>query len=560
MVRHAVRLAVAFAVFAAGLSAAAPARLNAAGNPLATPATMVRFYFHALDTGQCELASKFAGGNGQSLSAFLRTCRAIRRVTIQRLNDPGYRLRPQNATYTCLAIRYSVDRDSGTQSFGGWYLMERTLGPAWHILFPLSHITRGGSATHLTRAQCASHLPSYVQPSSGTIISGSAFLSATTGWIALSTSGSYAPNGSCSHGIGSNCDAASTTVYRTDDAGKHWSSMLHFTTTTGPSVWIRLFSRRVGLVIATVGPLTPASNQHFNSVLFSTRDGGRHWRRFPLPVNYATQVGTMSFPDPRHGWLWCCGGGAGGSMPIDVYRTLDGGRHWERVACTAFESATSRYACPHPSGIGLAGDKEDLTFKDAHDGWLTAIVATGAPDLYHTPDGGVTWQRQSVGLPPGVALPTAKSNVFPSGTLLQPSFFGRIGLLPEEVDFYRPKSRANWNRLYIFRSTDGGQTWSSALRTPVTAPITLWQAIDSRHWLVVSNEAIWSTANGGVSWAKRRLHFPGDVTRLVSIEMITPATGWATAQAPAGPEVSASGTFLLHTSDGGVHWIEVKLP
>jgi photosystem II stability/assembly factor-like uncharacterized protein len=129
-------------------------------------------------------------------------------------------------------------------------------------------------------------------------------------------------------------------------------------------------------------------------------------------VNYATETGSISFPDQKHGWIWY-GGGAAGSMSVYVYRTVDGGRHWSRVACTAFSNPTPGFGCPHPSGIGLGGDKEYLTFKDAHNGWLTVYDNRGVPDLYHTADGGTSWQRQAVGLPHGVTLPTGKSTVFP---------------------------------------------------------------------------------------------------------------------------------------------------
>ena len=555
--RHAVRLTLCLAVVVAALVAVAPASLKAGSNPLAAPTSMVRFYFHALGTGQCDLASKFAART-RSLNAFRRNCRTIRKVVVEQLNDPGYRLHPQNAAYTCLALRYTVYRGSDAATYGGWYLMEQTLGPAWHILYALSHITKGGSATHLNKTQCASHLPAYVQPGSGTIISGSAFLSGTAGWIARSTSGSYLPNGSCSHGIGTNCDAAPTTVYRTDDAGNHWTPILHFSAAGGPPVWLRLFNPREGLVAATVGPLTYAANQQPSAALFRTQDGGRHWQRFPLPPDYATLDGTISFPDPRHGWLWY-GGGAGGSMPVDVYRTSDGGRHWNRVACTSFTNTPSIYSCPHQSGIGLGGDKTYLTFKDAHDGWLEAHENSGVPDIYYTADGGTSWRRQGLGLPHGVGVPTANTTVYPEGDLLQPRFFGRTGILPEEVGFYRAKPRANWSRLYVYRSTDGGRTWDFVLRTPVTGATNLWQAIDAHHWLFVSSGAIWSTNNGGASWTKRPLHLPPGLM-LVGLQFITARDGWATAQSRAESGVSASGTVLLHTIDGGVHWTETTQP
>lgn len=566
MVRHAVRLAASLVLVMTVLIERLPARLNAENGPLDTPAGTVRLYFDALGAGQCDLAFKFAGQSSRSLGAFRRSCRAIRSIVINRLDDPGYRLHPQTAAYTCLAVRYTVYRRSGSTTFGGWCLMERTLGPAWHILVALSQVTKGGRAIHLTRVQCASRLPSYVHAGSGMIISGSAFLSARFGWIALSSSGSYLPNGSCNHGIGSNCDSAPSTVYRTDDAGNHWTPILHFSATGGPPVWVRLFSRHVGLVAATVGPLTAASNEHFTSALFRTQDGGRHWQRLPLPVNYATESGTISFPDPRHGWLWY-GGGAGGSMAVDVYRTTDGGRHWNRVACTSFLNSAPGY-CTHQSGIGLGGDKSYLTFKDGHDGWLAAQDNTGVPDIYYTADGGMSWRRQAVGLPPGVALPSGKigkGTVFPSGMLLQPSFFGRLGLLPQNVGFYRPEPRANWNRVYIFRSKDGGRTWRSAMRTPVTTPTSLWQALDSHHWVFISTSPIpskqtmWSTKNGGRSWTKHSLYLPAGLMP-VGFELINERDGWATAQTHADLEVSASGTALLHTVDGGMHWAEVKLP
>jgi len=568
MVRPMVRVAATLILVLAVLRELPPASLHAQNGPLDTPGGMVRFYFHALGSGQCDLAFKFAGQSSRSLGAFRRDCRTIRRITIEQLNDPSYRLHPQTATYTCLAVRYTVYRRSGTATFGGWYLMERTIGSAWRFLVAGSHIARDGSAIHLTKAQCASHLPSYVRPGSGTIVSGSGFLSAAYGWIALSTSGSYLPNGSCTHGIGSNCESTLTTVFRTDDTGRHWISLLHVTTTTSaPPVWIRVFNRQVALVAATVGPLTPAANEHFTSALFSTHDGGRHWLRFPLPVNYATEPGTISFPDPQHGWLWY-GGGAGGSMAVEVYRTTDGGRHWSRVACTSWSNPGPGFGCPRQSGIGLGGDKTYLTFKDAHDGWLEAQENTGVPDIYHTADGGASWRRQVVGLPPGVVPPSGKigqSTVFPSGTLLKPSFVGQIGLLPEEVGFYRPKPRATWDRLYVFRSTDGGRTWQSALRTPVTAPISQWQALDSRHWVFISTtltgfrQTIWSTENGGVSWTEHAIQLPPGLT-LVAVEMVNERDGWGIAQTHADSEVSASGTALLHTTDGGRHWTRQVLP
>lgn len=535
-----------------------PVPLGAARNPIATPAGEVRYYFHALDTHQCALASKFGEAGSTSLRTFMRSCEEARGATVQRLVDPGYRLHPQTAAYTCLAVRYTIVRTKAT-TFGGWYLMERTLGPAWRIDFAHSHIARGGRAVRLTRPQCAGHLPAYVRPGSGTIVSGFAFRSATSGWIALSTSSSYVPNGSCSHGIGSNCNSASTTIYRTSDAGRHWRRLLHVETAVGPPVWIHLFSSRVALVAATVGPLNAKANELFTSALFSTRDGGRRWQRFSLPANYVTETGSISFPDHKHGWLFY-GGSAMGRMAIQMYHTGDSGRRWTRVYCTLIApNPQAPFTCPHPgSAIGLA---EDLVFTGLSSGWLTVYNNSGVPDLFHTVNGGVSWRRQGVGLPPGVAPPTVQRQVFPSGELLQPRFFGAVGLLPETVGYYQP--RATSSRLYVFRSTDGGRTWRSSLRTRVSGQVALWQALDARHWDFIassgSRQTIWLTPDGGAAWSKHPLQLPPGLA-LVGLHLTGVKRGWATAQTRAESTETALGAVLLRTTDGGAHWTKVKLP
>lgn len=187
-VRRAVHLAIASASLVAAFLAATSTSLTAATNPIATPAGLVRFYLHALGARECDLAFKFAGQASHSLHAFRQDCRTIRRIAIDRLSDPGYHLRRQNAAYTCLAVRYTVYRRAGVTTLGGWYLMERTLGPAWRLLFTHSHLTTGGSAIHLTTAQCARRLPSYVHPGSGILLNGTAFRTSAAGWIASAPS------------------------------------------------------------------------------------------------------------------------------------------------------------------------------------------------------------------------------------------------------------------------------------------------------------------------------------------------------------------------------------
>jgi hypothetical protein len=93
----------------------------------------------------------------------------------------------------------------------------------------------------------------------------------------------------------------------------------------------------------------------------------------------------------------------------------------------------------------------------------------------------------------------------------------------------------------------------------VTGFHNLWQTIDAHHWLFVSSGAMWSTSNGGASWTKHSPHLPPGLM-LVGLQFTSATDGWATAQKQADSRVSTSGTVLLHTTDGSVHWTKTAQP
>jgi len=199
--------------------ASAPGR---AAGPITTPTSAVRFYEQSVNRGLCAQAYKLIalGQPRPAMQLFLKQCAATKHLTVNPIVDPGYRIQRLNAVYTCLGVHLTTSLRNGTvQTSGGWYLMEKTPYIFWHILLSRSDITPGGRAAAPPRATCVAAIPTYARPSSAQCIIGSAFLSATTGWIAVSRSGAYVPNGSCAHGIGTNCDTAQTIIFRTGDAG-----------------------------------------------------------------------------------------------------------------------------------------------------------------------------------------------------------------------------------------------------------------------------------------------------------------------------------------------------
>jgi photosystem II stability/assembly factor-like uncharacterized protein len=531
---------------------------SSAGSFLTTPASVVRYYIAAINKGECDLASKFVvAGVGTSLSSFRKSCRAIRKVLVENLDDPGYRLAVRNAVYTCVGIRYLQQPRSGAaSSFGGWYLMEK-IGPVfWRILLTQSDIQTNGAAFTPSSTVCASHEPSYVHSTAQTAVTGYDFLSRRTGWIARSTSPAFAPNGRCDHGIGKDCDRSRVSIYRTSDAGLHWGRVLAFT--GAPlSIWLHVFNSHSGLVAANYPYASASPNLPNRAFIFQTKDGGKHWRRYAFPAGYFVEARSISFVDSQHGWVWY-GGGAGGSMAVKIFRTSDGGKHWMQVACTAFSSAPASFGCHRRSGIDLGGDKDTLRFQNLLDGWLTSFSNWGVPDLYHTSNGGTTWQRQAVH--PSGARTTPRGSSF--GTYGSLKIFGRTGLLSETVDLV-PGSSVGTERLYVHRSVDGGRSWPYLKQAPLRAhavPSALQiQFVDARHWILETPNRVWSSSNGGTSWSHRPARLPKGL-KLLSVQFTGPQVGWAMAQPSRTDAGMAGGTELLRTLDGGASWSSVPLP
>jgi photosystem II stability/assembly factor-like uncharacterized protein len=95
----------------------------------------------------------------------------------------------------------------------------------------------------------------------------------------------------------------------------------------------------------------------------------------------------------------------------------------------------------------------------------------------------------------------------------------------------------------IYATRNGGHTW---LRQTVETSDTLYKVdfVDERNGWVVSNNAVWNTSNGGVTWTHQLSH--SCWYGALSIEFVSPSTGWI------------KSSTLYHTSDGGDTWQDRK--
>jgi photosystem II stability/assembly factor-like uncharacterized protein len=160
-------------------------------------------------------------------------------------------------------------------------------------------------------------------------------------------------------------------VVRTTDGGRHWRDLR-------PPVKIVGSSSFVGNDTAWIeaGALHPP---RFEPV-YRTLDGGRTWRRLANVPDGC----ELDFVDGRDGWCaWI--GAALGSSGVRLYRTSNGGSSWTLVSRTNLVGGSST-----PGSLPSACDKA-VTFTSPTVGWATSACAFWPPFIYRSTDGGAHW-------------------------------------------------------------------------------------------------------------------------------------------------------------------------
>jgi photosystem II stability/assembly factor-like uncharacterized protein len=335
---------------------------------------------------------------------------------------------------------------------------------------------------------------------------------------------------------------------------------------------VDLVSPRLGLVGLGASASSTTGGQ---ARLMLTTNFGRTFTSIGPKTAALTEPDSIFFLDRDHGWFATF---SVLTLQEKVYRTSDGGRHWQS------------FAAP---GHNLAGGSADsLQFLNRRDGFLTDVVAN-APDesLYRTTDGGATWHLIA-SLPErhhgaGV-LPELGQTEFAAGgkvgylgggmfshALYRTSDGGRTWRkadvpAPSGSQFGLPALSGQTQAepvtihsggsasLRTYLSVDDGATWSprSVLAVPIGAcigPIASdlshgWAAAVQAHQVLV-----FRASNQGRSWITFRTHIP-TAPGNCGPDQITapgPSQGWLVVP---GPVADGAGTRIYTSADGGKTW------
>ncbi len=315
----------------------------------------------------------------------------------------------------------------------------------------------------------------------------------------------------------------------TSDGGASWYDMtppaLHDGTTPANLLNAEFLDPEHGWV-AFAEPFRLSTDPGFGRVdVWRTSDGGRTWGRAELPEavlhNQGDTLGDvgLDFLDTSHGYASITGGTANAAHDTDLYWTADGGRTW---------------SADRPSGSGSDGVEGIVAFATQDNG-----VIAGGPigsGIAYTRDAGKSWTSAQLSAPAGM-----------SGALRtfgQPVFLdAQSGLVP--VTFQADAG----NVTRIYRTTDGGATWSFLSHVPGTGALHV-SILDQQTWIATDGSDVVHTTNGGTGWIHITTRTPiaGLGTSLQDARFIDLDHGWAVWTDPQGD------SHLVTTTHGGASW------
>ena len=229
--------------------------------------------------------------------------------------------------------------------------------------------------------------------------------------------------------------AASGGVWKTTNAGITWTPV--FQNEGAYSIGaVVLDPRNPDTIWVGTGEANNQRSVSYGDGVYRSDDGGRSWRNLGLKTS--EQIGRIAI-DPRdsnvvyvaaYGSLWKAGGERG------LYKTVDGGRTWNRILEISENTGIS--------DVALDPSNPDVVLAVAHQRrrhvW-TLIHGGPESGLHKSTDAGKTWRRVRGGLPSGDV-----------GRIV-------IAFSPAKKGLVYAKVEAAENPVRIYCSQDSGESW-----------------------------------------------------------------------------------------------------
>ena len=234
-------------------------------------------------------------------------------------------------------------------------------------------------------------------------------------------------------------------VWKTTDAGITWTNVSDGHFATGSVGAVAVAESDPNVVWAGMGEhaVRGVTTSHGDGVYLST-DAGRSWTHMGLERTRAISRIRIHPHDPDVVYVAAQGAPYGETEDRGVYRTMDGGRNWEKVLYVDTRSGAADLAMDMTNPRILYASFWDHLRRP----WVVESGGEGS-GLWKSTDSGDTWEEINEGLP---------------------ELVGKIGI---------DVSRANPDRLYavveaepdqggVYRSDDAGASWAQVNADRIT--------------------------------------------------------------------------------------------
>ena len=275
-------------------------------------------------------------------------------------------------------------------------------------------------------------------------------------------------------------------VWKTVDGGVYWRNVSDGFLTSATIGALAVAPSDPNVIYAGTGETTIRIDVSYGDGVYRSRDAGRTWQHVGLKDTRHIGRIVVHPQDPDLVYVAALGDAFGPHPERGVYRSRDGGAHWERVLDRGPDAgAVDLSMDPFNPRILYAG-----CWAARRTFWHLNSGGPGS-GLWRSMDGGDTWEELSGrgGLPGGLL---GKHGVSASGARA-----GRVWALVE----------AEGDKTGLWRSDDHGNTWAqvSSNRDLMHRPWYYTHVFaDTGHadTVYVTNLQMWKSTDGGVSFTE----------------------------------------------------------
>jgi photosystem II stability/assembly factor-like uncharacterized protein len=317
-------------------------------------------------------------------------------------------------------------------------------------------------------------------------------------------------------------------VWKTVDGGTTWRPMTDGKINSASVGAVAVCHTDPDVVYVGMGETQLRGNIQQGDGVYKTTDGGLTWEHLGLEATQNISRIRIHPSDCNTAWVGAFGVHSMPNPERGVYKTTDGGESWDKVLFRDQRSGAV--------DISVHPENPDLIYAALWEAWRKSWgMSSGGPGsgLYRSTDGGESWTEitRNPGLPQegvvgkiGVAVsPVDQDRVFAivehaEGGVFRSDDGGETWTLTNDERklrqraFYYTRIYADpqdEDRVYVlntafYRSDDGGETFDTRIRVPHGDNHDLWIASSDSERMINGNDGGANVSfNGGTTWTEQ---------------------------------------------------------